>query len=221
MKRKIAIENGEHEKPGNAKKEEYHFLREVIKKKPLDKRQILYKAGGIIGGAIIFGIVAAFVFSKHCPIWSRKKKKELTSTRTGESTEKNVSDSEEKKEELSENTPAPTQEPVKDQSKEVSLEDFESAYEEILKVAAEPERSIVTVQGITSDVDWMNNAYEDSNQVSGILAADDGKGIICTYGIPGGGLRWTVFWFVFRIGSYCGCSFSEAGQSDGTGSIKN
>lgn len=168
-------QSGEHEKPGNAKKEEYHFLREVIKKKPLDKRQILYKAGGIIGGAIIFGIVAAFVFSKTLSYLEPEEKERINFHETGESTEKNVSDSEEKKEDLPESTPAPTQEPVKDQSKEVSLEDFESAYEEILKVAAEPERSIVTVQGITSDVDWMNNAYEDSNQVSGILAADNGK----------------------------------------------
>lgn len=42
-------------------------------------------------------------------------------------------------------------------------------------MAEEPERSIVTVQGITSDVDWMNNSYEDSSQVSGLLVADSGK----------------------------------------------
>ena len=166
-------QSGEHEENGNDK-EEYHFLREVIKKKPLDKRQIALRVGGIIGGAIVFGMVAAFVFCKTLAYLEPEEKERINFHETGEDTEKNISDAE-KKEELPANTPEPTQAPVKEQDEEMNLEDFESAYEEILKVATEPERSIVTVQGITSDVDWMNNSYEDSNQVSGILAADNGK----------------------------------------------
>lgn len=166
-------QSGEHEENGNDK-EEYHFLREVIKKKPLDKRQIALRAGGIIGGAIVFGMVAAFVFCKTLSYLEPEEKERINFHETGEDTEENISDAE-KKEELPANTPEPTQAPVKEQDEKMNLEDFESAYEEILKVATEPERSIVTVQGITSDVDWMNNSYEDSNQVSGILAADNGK----------------------------------------------
>lgn len=166
-------QSGEHEENGNDK-EEYHFLREVIKKKPLDKRQIALRVGGIIGGAIVFGMVAAFVFCKTLAYLEPEEKERINFHETGEDTEKNISDAE-KKEELPANTPEPTQAPVKEQDEEMNLEDFESAYKEILKVATEPERSIVTVQGITSDVDWMNNSYEDSNQVSGILAADNGK----------------------------------------------
>lgn len=44
-----------------------------------------------------------------------------------------------------------------------------------MEMAEEPERSLVTVQGITSDVDWMNNSYENEKQISGFLVADNGK----------------------------------------------
>ena len=47
--------------------EEYRFLREVIKEKPVDKRKIGYIAGGVLVCAVMFGVVAAFTFVRVLP----------------------------------------------------------------------------------------------------------------------------------------------------------
>lgn len=157
---------------GKEEKEEYRFLREVIKKKPLDKRLILYRIAWLLGGAAVFGLVAAFVFSTALSCMEPEEKEKVNFQ---ENTEHVQKESEKEPEETGEDskqevTPTPEQE-----EKNISEEEFKNLYHEMLKVAEKPERSIVTVQGITSDVDWMNNSYEDSSQVSGLLVADSGK----------------------------------------------
>ena len=57
--------NTDQELSGN--QEEYHFLKEVIKEKPIDKRKILWRVGGIMAGAVLFGVVAAFTFAQVLP----------------------------------------------------------------------------------------------------------------------------------------------------------
>ena len=43
------------------------------KKKPLDKRKIAVSAAGVAAGAVLFGVIAAFVFVKSVPISDRRK----------------------------------------------------------------------------------------------------------------------------------------------------
>ena len=56
----------------NRKKDDYSFIKEVIKKKPVDKRAVLIKMGCIIGSAVLFGLVAAFVFASFLPVVEEK-----------------------------------------------------------------------------------------------------------------------------------------------------
>lgn len=170
--------------------EEYHFLREVIKEKPVDKRKILCKAGGILAGAVLFGGVAAFTFAKVLPYFQPEEKvpkvniKEEASGQDSEDEENPQSGAGEEDEAESKNTSKDgsgktAQEEETQQEKtekeELGLEDFQGVYRHAVEVAKEPERALVTVQGITNDVDWMNNSYENEKQISGFLAADNGK----------------------------------------------
>ena len=50
------------DKKNDHKQDEYDFYREVMKKKPLDKRKIAVSAAGVAAGAVLFGVIAAFVF---------------------------------------------------------------------------------------------------------------------------------------------------------------
>lgn len=164
-------ENREQESAGVEGQNEYHFLREVIKKKSMDKKQVAYRVGGILAGAILFGGIAAFTFAKALPLFLTEDPapKVTIPVDTPEPT-KEISKP------TQEPTKQPTQEPVQDEeSEELSLEDFREVYREVLEKAEVPERSMVMVQGITSDVDWMQNAYENAKQVSGFLVADNGK----------------------------------------------
>ena len=46
------------DKKKDHKQDEYDFYREVMKKKPLDKRKIAVTAAGVAAGAVLFGVIA-------------------------------------------------------------------------------------------------------------------------------------------------------------------
>ena len=49
--------------------EEYPVIHETVKKRPVKYRKILQKGLALTGGAVLFGIVAAFVFSRFVPVF--------------------------------------------------------------------------------------------------------------------------------------------------------
>ena len=165
---------------------EYRFLKEVIKKKPVDKRRICFVVGSVLVCAVLFGMVAAFTFAKVLPYMQPEEEVQKvnipveTPTPTPEG-EQNSGEDAEKKEQEDEDREATektsdVQELGKDEAeKNLDLDDFRGLYRHVVEMAEEPERSLVTVQGITSDVDWMNNSYENEKQISGFLVADNTK----------------------------------------------
>lgn len=42
-------------------------------------------------------------------------------------------------------------------------------------MAEKPKRALVTVVGISSEMDYFNQNYENQKQISGLLAADNGQ----------------------------------------------
>ena len=57
---------------------------------------------------------------------------------------------------------------------QLGVEDYLSLAAGIREVALEVKRSVVTVIGVTSDVGWLDNEYENEGAVSGVLVADNG-----------------------------------------------
>lgn len=162
--------------------EEYRFLREVIKEKPVDKRKIGYIAGGVLVCAVMFGVVAAFTFVRVLPHMQPEEKTQKvnipvetpTPTPVVEENPANTDDGE-NDEQNGEDAESNQDSSGTEEEKSLNLDDFRGLYRHVVEMAEEPERSLVTVQGITSDVDWMNNSYENEKQISGFLVADNGK----------------------------------------------
>lgn len=229
----------------NPDREEYRFVKEVIKEKPLDKRKVLYYAAAILLSAIVFGILAAFTFAKVLPFFTGgdntseeeqnvvesdydtaeddrtedtspeengsgaetqdekganenpERKGERDSVKntdnTGETDADQDSEDAAKEDSEEDGTTAKEgtgQEEEEESGKEgtqetdgteklpewvLTQEDFDKYFAEIGKSVTEMEKCLVTVRGITSDVDWMNNSYEDEKQISGILVENNGK----------------------------------------------
>ncbi|NCB92140.1 MAG: serine protease [Clostridia bacterium] len=156
--------------------DEYHFLKEVIKEKPVDKRKIIKVAVGITAGAILFGVVSAFVFAKALPMFEPEEQDAKVTIPEETPTPTQVAETptvqpDDASGEVSDGADTPGEE----SESGITLEDYTGIYQQVLDVAKTPESSIVTVQGITNDVDWMNNSYENEKQVSGFLAADNGS----------------------------------------------
>lgn len=57
---------------------------------------------------------------------------------------------------------------------EIELSDYQLLYRKLYALSAEVSKSIVTVTGITSDVDWMNETYLSTKQTTGLIIADNG-----------------------------------------------
>ena len=59
--------------------------------------------------------------------------------------------------------------------KDLEAQDYVSLYHRIYQVADSVKNSLVTVVGVSNNVDWLNNPYENEGQASGIVVADNGQ----------------------------------------------
>ncbi len=59
--------------------------------------------------------------------------------------------------------------------KDNSLRNYEVLYQDMLEVTEKPKRALVTVIGITNQMDYFNQNYENQQQISGLIVADNGQ----------------------------------------------
>ncbi|HIT12779.1 MAG TPA: serine protease [Candidatus Scatomonas merdigallinarum] len=163
-------EHQEHEQK-ELEKKNYSFIREIVKKKPLDKRGLLRKILSLAGAAVLAGVVASFVFVWMVPVAERMVNGDSSRVSFPEDEEEtstssqSVTDSSQPAQE----TPMPASQP------EIGLEEYRQLYKDMLAVAEKPKRALVTVVGISSEMDYFNQNYENQKQISGLLAADNGQ----------------------------------------------
>jgi len=179
--KKDSFENSSDEHAAeNPDAEDYSFITEVIKKKPIDKRKILFQVGCIAGAAILFGVIAAITFVKVLPsaqdqfgTENDSSKIDLPSEAEPENdTETEITDAEESPPQTTEETTASDAA----QAAGITLEGYKNLYADMLGVAEEVKKSMVTVIGITSVTDWFNNTNESKVQLSGLLMAEANNG---------------------------------------------
>lgn len=164
--------------------EDFTFIKEKIKDKPLNKRRLAVKTLVTFLLAVLFGVVAAVVFT----VGNHYMKDILYPERTEEvklPPEEEIPAVSEN-ETVSANT-AEEEEPPKEPEQvinnivervEISVEDYETLFSSLRHVASEAERSIVNVTGVSSDIDWFQNTYQNTNQASGLIVADNGKQLL-------------------------------------------
>lgn len=173
------------DKKKDQKQDEYDFYREVMKKKPLDKRKIAGSVAGLAAGAVLFGVIVAFVFAKTEPYFRKEEEPPRVSItdESGDTEEKTENEKEqnetvsgeEASEDQTDENGTDTADAADKEQQPLTLQEYSDLYQQISEAASEPSRSIVVVQGFTNDVDWMNNSFEDEKQASGFLVADTGK----------------------------------------------
>lgn len=162
------------------------FLREKIKQKPVNKKKLLRRTLITVAMAVVFGLVACFTFLILEPVISNRlyPEEEAQEVQFPEETV-----TEEMKPEdmlVQDEVPEETvQTELEDEQIEellsqvqFNLEDYQALYAELAQLASEASRSVVTVTGVTSDVDWFNNTYENMASVSGVIVANNGKSIL-------------------------------------------
>lgn len=163
-------EHQEHEQK-ELEKKNYSFIREIVKKKPLDKRGLLRKILSLAGAAVLAGVVASFVFVWMVPVAERMVNGDSSRVSFPEDEEETSTSSQSviDSSQPAQETPMPTSQP------EIGLEEYRQLYKDMLAVAEKPKRALVTVVGISSEMDYFNQNYENQKQISGLLAADNGQ----------------------------------------------
>lgn len=162
------------------------FLREKIKQKPVNKKKLLRRTLITVAMAVVFGLVACFTFLILEPVISNRLYPEEEAQEV-QFPEETVTE-EMKPEDMlvqDEVEEEPVQAELEDEQIEellsqvqFSLEDYQAIYAELAQLAIEAGRSVVTVTGVTSDVDWFNNTYENMASASGVIVANNGKSIL-------------------------------------------
>lgn len=149
--------------------QEFAFIKEKIKDKPLNRRRMLLKAGFNLLCAVMFGVTACFVFVLLKPHIEERLYPEEESTIT---IPKDVLPQEiqpaPKKEEEEEPEEEPEKEPVV-VKEELEPEDYQALQDKLYAIGKQANKSMVTVTGVTSGMDWFDTPYENENSASGII----------------------------------------------------
>lgn len=159
------------------------FLREKIKQKPVNKKKLLRRTIITAAMAALFGIVACLTFLLLEPVinnWLYPEEEPQEVQFPEESPVEEMSPEDMLTEEMVEEE-TEASELEDDQIEELlsqvtfGVEEYRSVYEELAVMVKDINRAIVTVTGVTSDVDWFNNTYENEATASGIILANNGQ----------------------------------------------
>ena len=193
--------------------DDYSFMQEQIKKRPINKKKLFKRAFMTGALAIMFGVIASFVFILLEPaltkLVSPKEEKPSISlpevTLPEEVNEVLPEDMIQEQVELDEkDKPAETivQNNTIIQKLDLEIEDYQNLYGKLSDLAQEVNESMVVVMGSFSDVDWFSNVYEEQRKVSGLMVADNGRDlyIISNYSALAGA---TEFEVIFSDDSVC------------------
>lgn len=168
------------------------FMREKIKQKPVNKKKLLRRTVITAVMAVVFGLVACFTFLILEPVISNRlypeeEPKEVVFPEETLTEEMNPEDMLVNEKDAEVQTLEPVDmEMVDEQIEELlsqvdmefNLEDYQKLYDELRVLTEDVSRSVVTVAGVTSDVDWFNNIYENVASASGVIVANNEKAML-------------------------------------------
>lgn len=174
------------------------FMREKIKQKPVNKKKLLRRTVTTAVMAVVFGLVACLTFLVLEPVISNRlypeeEPKEVAFPEETVTEEMKPEDMLVKEEEEEVPEPVDLESVVDEQIEELlsqvefGLEEYQVVYSELRDLTREASRAVVTVAGVTSDVDWFNNIYENVASASGVIIANNEKALLIL--VSAGGLN--------------------------------
>lgn len=159
------------------KEEEFDFIREKIKKKPLDKRKILFVLVADLLLAALFGVVACFVFALVRPRmeqWLHREEATISIPRDQEEPPQEGQEAQQGDEGAPAGEGGSSDIIYMTEKKELELADYQSLQRKIYQIGREAGKSVVIVTGVSSGTDWFDNTYRNEGQASGLIIGNNG-----------------------------------------------
>lgn len=165
---------------------ESDFMIEKIKERPINKRKLLRRTLTTASMAVVFGLIACLTFLLLEPVINHwlypEEPPEMVEL--PEDTEE-IPPEDMLVQDEPEDTPEGQEikleeEQIQQILSEVSLDvdDYRAMHASVTAYVGEINRSIVTVTGAVSNVDWFNESYESEGAVSGVLFYNNGKELL-------------------------------------------
>ena len=164
----------------------HSFIKEVIKEKPLDKRKLMIKIVMLILAAVLFGVIAAITFA-----YTRPEVERSIEARKDPDNVDITDDDGEPSLPSEEPTPTPTPKvtpeaevpevtpaPEMPAPAELGLPEYKKLYKDMKEASQEAEKSMVTVIGIKSEIDYFKDSYDNRGQRSGVIIANNGRELL-------------------------------------------
>lgn len=156
---------------------ESDFMIEQIKERPINRKKLLRRTMTTASMAVMFGLIACITFLLLEPIISNylypQEKAEMIIF--PEESQEEEMDPEEM---LTDEDVQIQNEEEQNQTLQITVEDYRTLYSTLDKYTQELSKSMVTVTGVTSDLDWFNVPYENSYQASGVIIANNNKELL-------------------------------------------
>lgn len=170
---------------------EKNFMIEKIKERPVNKKKLLRRTLITVSMAVIFGLVACFTFLVLEPVISNWLYPEeepqvvvFPEDQDEMSPEQMLAENMQQENQNSQSSSVPGEVMEQEQIRELlsgiilDLDNYKQIYSALTQYVAEMNRSMVTVTGVSSGVDWFNNVNESKNQSSGVIIAQNGKQLL-------------------------------------------
>lgn len=170
---------------------------EKIKERPVNKKKLLRRTIITASMAVIFGLIACFTFLILEPVISNFLYPEeepqvvvFPEDQEEMSPEEMLADSMQQELQNQQNNPPIIITPPENSGLDVEqlqkiienvtldLENYKQIYTALSGYVYELKQSMVTVTGVSSNLDWLNNLEESKNQASGVIIANNGKELL-------------------------------------------
>lgn len=174
--------------------DEFVFIREKIKARPIDKRKLAINTGLTIFSAVMFGLIACVTFVFLAPVLTDRITAPSKDTQTVTSIEPVIFPEETIEEEMAPEDMLVAPEEIdidlselqlleEQQIKEIlssitfTVADYQNLYKNLAVISQNAMQSIVKVTTVTQDTDWLSDLYEGTRETTGIIVARNDNAI--------------------------------------------
>lgn len=176
--------------PDLEQKDQNDFMIEKIKERPVNKKKLLRRTIITASMAVIFGLIACFTFLILEPVinnWLYPEEEPqiivFPEDQEEMSPEEMLSDNMQAEHQVQEPSETPAvleKEQIEEILSRITLDvtHYKQLYSALSGYVSELEKYMVTITGVTSNIDWFNNVQESKNQTSGVIIANNGRELL-------------------------------------------
>ncbi len=167
-------------------KQEKNFVQEKIKNKPVNKKRIIEKVLFSALCGMVFALAACVVFVIFMPFFLKLRAGDEKETQK-ESIDAAAIETESIPVETETDTDIETETESEPPSEtetspqvefELTISDFQNLQNQVYAIGIQGNKSIVTVNSVVSDTDWMNTPYETEAKGAGVIIEDTGTELL-------------------------------------------